>query len=132
MTTNLNQESGISGATAQSLSVPQLVSTFSYTTEGGYIKVYLAKAGFSKLAVMTFDDTHDEFAYAVQTLVSRPALVTKPVVSPVKAVYEILENAEKEFYDPFIPNPFSRLLHDNEATTELVILFRKFLEVSDV
>jgi hypothetical protein len=125
MATNLNQESGISGATAESLSVPQLVSAFSYTTEDGYIKVYLAKAGFSKLAIAIFDNTYIEYAYAVQTIVS----------SPVREAYEMVESAEKAFssdYNPFSSNPFTKLFHDNEAMTKLIILFRKFLEVNDV
>ena len=106
--------SDISGATD---SVPQLPRVFSYPVEGGYVSVYLANVGFEKMVIITFDDTHREFAYAVQTLVS----------SPVDEAYEMLENAEKEFSNPFIQNPFTKLLHDNEARTKLIIILRNFL-----
>jgi len=115
---------------SKELNISQISPIFSYQTEGGNIYVYLVKAGFSTFVFTTFDDGYSEYAYAIETLVPRPALVTKPVVSPVKTVYNMLENAEKEFYDPFISNPFSKLLQDHEARTELIVTLRKFLEAS--
>ena len=111
------------------LSIPQIDPIFSYHVESGVIYVYLVKAGYATFVFTTFDDGYSEYAYAIETLVPRPALVTKPVVSPVKAVYDMLEQAEKEFYDPFISNPFSKLLkEDHEARTKLIITVRKILE----
>jgi len=123
---NPNSDSG--AGTAQSLSVPQLSPIFSYQTEGGNIFVYLVKAGFATFVFTTFDDTHAEYAYAIETLVPKPALVTKPAVSPVKVVYDMLEEAERAFYNPFISNPFSKLLkEDHEARTRLIVILRNFL-----
>jgi len=106
--------------------VPQLSAVFSYTTdttedEEGYVRVYLAKMGFEKIAVISFDDTHREFTYAVQTLSTEPA-------RHVKEIYEMVESAEKEFSNPFIQNPFTQLLHDNEAMSQLLIIVEKFIE----
>ena len=115
---------------SEELNISQISPIFSYQTEGGNVFVYMVKAGFAVFIFTTFDDTYAEYAYAIETLVPRPALVTKPVVSPVKTVYNMLENAEKEFYDPFISNPFSKLLQDHEARTELIVTLRKFLEAS--
>jgi len=125
-TSKLGSDSG--AGTAKSLSVPQIEPVFSYPTEGGNVLVYVVKAGFATFTFITFDDYYSEYAYAIETLVPRPALVTKPVVSPVKVVYDMLESAEKEFSDPFIKNPFSQLLHDNEARSKLIRIFRKFLD----
>jgi len=111
----VNDSGGASGSQPQS--APQLVSAFSFPAEGGDIHVYLFKGGFSKYAVLAFDDTHAEFAYAVQTITS----------NPTKEAYELVESAEKAFSDPFISNPFSQLLKNSEAMTKLIIIFRNFL-----
>jgi len=115
---------------AKSLSVPQIDPIFSYPTEGGNVFVYLAKAGFATYIFVTFDDGYSEYAYAIETLVARPALVTKPFVNVAKTIWNLLEQAEKEFYNPFISNPFTQLLHDNEARTELIVCVQKLLEES--
>ena len=126
-TSKLGSDSG--AGTAKSLSVPQIEPVFSYPTEGGNVLVYVVKAGFATFTFITFDDYYSEYAYAIETLVPKPALVTKPVVSPVKVVYDMLEQAEREFYDPFISNPFSKLLkEDHEARTKLIVTLRKLLE----
>jgi len=117
--------SDISGAT---ISVPQIDPVFSYPTEGGNVLVYLVKAGFATFTFITFDDTYSEYAYAIETLVAKPALVEKPTVSPTKVVWDLLEEAEKAFYNPFIQNPFTKLLSDHEARTKLIITVRKLLE----
>jgi len=111
----VNDSGGASGSQPQS--APQVVSAFFFPAEGGDIHVYLFKGGFSKFAVLAFDDTHAEFAYAVQTITS----------SPTKEAYELVESAEKAFSDPFISNPFSQLLKNSEAMTKLIIIFRNFL-----
>jgi len=110
--------------------VPQLSAVFSYTvdtikkgdtTEEGYIRVYLAKIGFEKIAITTFDDTHREFTYSIQTLSVEPT-------RHVNEIYGMIEEAEKEFSNPFIQNPFTQLLHDNEAMSQLLIIVEKFIE----
>ena len=106
------------GASGSALSVPQIVSAFSFPAEGGDIRVYIAKTGFEKIAIITFDDTHREFAYVVQTLVK----------SPTDEAYELIETAEKVFSNPFIKNPFTKLLSDHEAMSKLVRVFRKFID----
>jgi len=115
----LNDSGGASGFNPQS--VPQLTPVFSFPAEGGDVLVYLAKAGFEKIAIVSFDDTHREFTYAVQTLSIEPA-------RHVKEIYEMIEEAEKEFSNPFISNPFSKLLNDHEAMSELLIIIEKFIE----
>ena len=126
---NPNNDSG--AGTAQSLSVPQIEPVFSYPTEGGNVYIYAVKAGFATFVFATFDDTHAEYAYAIETLVPRPALVTKPAFNVVKTVYDMLEQAEREFYDPFISNPFSKLLkEDHEARTKLIVTLEKLLDAS--
>jgi len=128
---NLNGVSGSGAGTAQSLSIPQLSPIFSYPTEGGDVLVYVVKAGFAVFVFTTFDDTHSEYAYAIETLVPKPALVTKPDVNPTKVVWDMLEQAERAFYNPFISNPFSKLLkEDHEARTRLIVILRKFLDAS--
>jgi len=110
------------------LSVPQIDPIFSYRVESGVIYVYLVKAGFATFVFATFDDGYSEYAHAIETLVARPALVTKPFVNVAKTIWDLLEQAEREFYDPFISNPFTQLLHDNETRTELIVTVRKLLE----
>jgi len=96
---------------------PKSSPLFPSLRKGATLQVYLFKGGFSKYAVITFDDTHAEFAYAVQTITS----------SPTKEAYELVESAEKAFSNPFISNPFSQLLKNSEAMTKLIIIFRNFL-----
>jgi len=130
MTEIKNPNSGSGAGTAQSLSVPQLSPVFSYPTEGGDVLVYVVKAGFATFVFATFDDNYSEYAYAIETLVAKPALVTKPFVNVAKTVWDMLEEAERAFYNPFIQNPFSKLLKDHEARTKLIICIRKFLDAS--
>ena len=78
----------------------------------------------------TFDDGYSEYAYAIETLVARPALVTKPFVNVAKTIWDLLEQAEREFYDPFIQNPFTKLLQDHEARTRLIVIIQKLLDAS--
>jgi len=107
---------------SETFDAPQLSPAFTYQTldgnDEGYIRVYFAKTGFEKIVIVTFDDTHREFAYVVQTLVK----------SPVDEAYELIESAEKLFSNPFIKNPFTKLLSDHEAMPKLVRVFRRFLD----
>jgi len=126
---NINTDSG--AGTAKSLSVPQISPIFSYPTEGGDVLVYVVKAGFAVFIFTTFDDNYSEYAYAIETLVPKPALVEKPLISPTKVVWDLLEEAERAFYNPFIQNPFSKLLkEDHEARTKLIITVQKLLDAS--
>ena len=125
---NPNSDSG--AGTAKSLSVPQLSPIFSYPTEGGDVLVYVVNAGFATFVFVSFDDNYSEYAYAIETLVAKPALVTKPFVNVAKTVWDMLEQAERAFYNPFIQNPFSKLLKDHEARTRLIVILRKFLDAS--
>ena len=122
---NPNSDSG--AGTAKSLSVPQIEPVFSYPTEGGNVYIYAVKAGFATFVFVSFDDTHAEYAYAIETLVAKPALVTKPDISPTKVVWDMLEQAERAFFNPFISNPFKLLKEDHEARTKLIVIFRNFL-----
>jgi len=124
-TLGFSDSGGASGSQPQS--VPQLDPIFSYPTEGGDVLVYVVKAGFAVFTFVTFDDNYSEYAYAIETLVPKPALVEKPLISPTKVVWDLLEQAEKAFYNPFIQNPFSKLLQDHEARTKLIVTLRNFL-----
>ena len=113
---------------SEELNISQISPIFSYQTEDGNIYMYLVKAGFAVFSFVTFDDTHAEYAYAIETLVAKPALVTKPDVNPTKTVWDMLEQAERAFFNPFISNPFSKLLkEDHEARTRLIVILRNFL-----
>jgi len=106
---------------SEAFNAQQLEPAFSYQTDEsgeGYIRVYFAKTGFEKIAIITFDDTHREFTYAVQTLVK----------SPTDEAYGLVEDAEKVFSNPFIKNPFTKLLSDHEAMSRLIRAFRRFLD----
>jgi len=115
---------------SEELNISQISPIFSYQTEDGNIYMYLVKAGFAVFSFVTFDDTHAEYAYAIETLVAKPALVTKPFVNVAKTVWDMLEQAERAFYNPFIQNPFSKLLQDHEARTKLIVTVQKFLDAS--
>ena len=124
------EKSVTGGATAKSLSVPQLDPIFSYPSEGGNVYIYAVKAGFATFVFASFDDTDAEYAYAIETLVAKPALVEKPFINVTKTVWDLLEQAEKAFYNPFIQNPFTKLLQDHEARTRLIVIIQKLLDAS--
>ena len=109
MTAKEGLESVTSGATAKSLSAPQLTPIFSYPyTGGGDIFVYIVKTEVSTIAIATFDDTSTEFAYAVQTLATGSNY----------EVYKLIKDAEERFNDNE-NNPFTQLLWDIQALSEL-------------
>jgi len=115
---------------SEELNISQILPTFSYETEGGNVYIYVVKAGFAVFVFVSFDDTHAEYAYGIETLVAKPALVEKPAINVVKTVYDMLEQAERVFYNPFIQNPFTKLLQDHEAMTRLIVIIQKLLDAS--
>ena len=117
MTANLSR-SDTGGA---SNSVPQIDPVFSYEACGGDIYVYLVKTEIAKFAIISFDDTYDEYAFAVQTLTSR---------SKYEAV-ELVRNAEKSFNYFEQDNPFTQLYDDPDAMSDLAVVLAEFFESGD-
>ena len=110
--------SEIGGATAKSLSVPQLDPIFSYPVSGGGdIYVYLVKSAVGKFAIITYDNTSVEHAFAVQTLTSN---------SEYEA-HELVRNAEKAAIF-FVNNPFTQLYEDPEAMAKLAVILARFFD----
>jgi hypothetical protein len=108
----------IGGATLSS--APQLDPVFSFHVEGGDVYVYLAKTEVAKFAIATYDNTSDEYAFAIQTLTSN---------SPFEAD-ELIRDAEKE--GAFLEdNPFSELLHNDEAMQKLANILANFFDSGD-
>ena len=109
--------SGIGAGTGvKALSVPRLDPVFSYPVEGGDIFVYLLRTEVAKIVVITFDDTSDEYAFAVQTLTSN---------SKYEAV-ELVRNAEKTYNNFEGENPFSQLYEDLDAMGKLAHILAEF------
>jgi len=98
-------------------SVSLIVPVFSFHVEGGDIYVYLVKSTIAKFAIITFDNTIDEYAFAIQTLTSN---------SKFEAV-ELVRNAEKEAIF-FENNPFRQLLDNDEAMEKLATILAKFFD----
>ena len=120
MTANLNSKTENGGATAQSLSAPQLDPVFSFHVEGGDIYVYLVKTEVAKFAIATYDNTSDEYAFAIQTLTS-------------SSKYEADELIRKAFKESifFKDNPFSELLHNDDAMDKLASILVNFFNSGD-
>jgi len=119
MTTHEETEKSVTGAGSgvKALSVPQIEPIFSFSTKGGDIYVYLVKTEIAKIAVATFDNTSDEYAFAIQTLTSN---------SEFEAV-ELIRNAEKACNN-FLRNPFTELYENSEAMEKLSKLLSEFFE----
>ena len=117
MEKNKTPNSDTSGASGSAQSVPQIDPVFSYPAEGGDIFVYLVRGGTTKFAIITYDDSFSENAYAVQTLASNPSYEALGLV----------QNAEKAFSNPFSSNPFTELINDDEAMTKLIVVLSEFL-----
>jgi len=117
MTENKVSGTEIAGATAQSQSVPQIDPVFSFHVDGGDIYVYLVKTEIAKIAIATFDNTDNEYAFAIQTLTSN---------SEYEA-YELIRNAEKECVF-FEDNPFTELLSNDEAMEKLAVILAEFFD----
>jgi len=105
-TENLNLSSDTSGATSSS--VPQLTPIFSYPVDGGLrVSIYIFNAK-SKIAIATLDDSNTVYAYSALTLIHWSDF----------EVYKLLTMAEKNYGDSE-DNPFTKLIDDHEAMSEL-------------
>jgi len=109
----INDSGGTSGS-AQSVS--RLDPVFFYPCKGeGDIFVYIAKAGYAKIAIATFDDGASEHAFAMRTITSN---------SKHEAVM-LIRSAEKTYYFSG-KNPFTELLEDSRAMAKLAIILAEF------
>ena len=120
MTAHLNSKTENGGVTAKSLSIPQINPVFSFHVEGGDIYVYLVRTEIAKIAIATYDNTSDEWAFAVQTLTSN-------------SKYEADELVKKAYKEAifFSDNPFRELLDNDEAMERLAGILAQFYNSSD-
>jgi len=95
--------------------VKELDPVFSFHVDGGDIYLYLFRSEVGKFAVITFDNTSDEWAFAIQTLTS---------ASKYEAD-ELVRNAYKEAVF-FSDNPFRELLDNDEAMERLAGILAEF------
>jgi len=95
--------------------VKELDPVFSFHVDGGDIYVYLVKTEVCKMAIITFDNTSDEWAFAVQTLTSNSKYEAD----------ELVRNAYKEAVF-FSDNPFRELLDNDEAMEKLAGILAEF------
>jgi hypothetical protein len=101
-----------------SLGIPELTPVFSFHSEGGGdVYVYLAWTEVTKFAIITFDDTSSEFAYAIQTITSSSKVEAEELV--IKAAREWSSDED---------NPFIELLRDKQAMERLHALLAQFFE----
>jgi len=92
--------------------IPQLNPIFSFKVRGGGdIYVYIADTQVCRFAVITYDDTSSEVAYAVETIQGAYQVEAKLLVE--KAIKEWGEN----------PNPFKQLKRNKEAMKQLANCF---------
>jgi len=109
--------SGAESGGSPSSSATQIDPVFSFRTSGkGDVYVYLVRTEVSKIAIITFDNTVSEFAYAVQTLTSNKFEAD-----------ELVHNA-KERYAYINDNPFFELEKDQEAMGKLASILASFFE----
>ena len=93
-------------------SILQLEPVFSYKVKGGGdIYVYIADTEVARFAVITYDDTSTEVAYAVETMQGSNQIEAESLVS--KAVKEWGET----------PNPFKQLRRNKKAMKRLADCF---------
>jgi len=86
---------------------------FSYRTSGGGdIYVYILKSEIANFAIIAFDDTSTEFAYAVQTLTGFSNLDAENLVFVAMMRWDAKEN------------PFRELKYDYEAMGRLAEIFK--------
>jgi len=106
------------------MSVPELEPVFNYTIiengEGiGDIYVYLIKSEIAEFAIMTYDDTSDEFAYSVQTMTGYPNIDAENLVLI----------AMKRWDGP--ENPFKELVRNKKAMRRLAEILNEASKVSE-
>ena len=97
--------------------VKELDPAFSYHVDGGDIYVYLVRTEIAKMTIITFGNTSDEWAFAIQTLTSN---------SQYKAD-ELVKKAYKEAVF-FSDNPFRELLDNDEAMERLAGILARFFD----
>ena len=113
-TKNLNNNTGGS----PSSNATQIDPVFSFRTSGkGDVYVYLVRTEVAKLAVITFNNTVSEFAYAVQTLTSNTRFEAEELVNDAKERYAYIND-----------NPFFELEKDQEAMGKLASILASFFE----
>jgi len=92
--------------------IPQLNPIFSLKVRGGGdIYVYIADTQVCRFAVITYDDTSTEVAYAVETIQGAYQVEARLLVT--KAIKEWGEN----------PNPFKQLLRNKKEMKRLADCF---------
>jgi len=99
----------------KSISIPEIDPVFFFHVDGGDIYVYLVKTEIAKMAIITFDNTSDEWAFAIQTLTSNSKYEAD----------ELVRNAYKEAVF-FSDNPFGELLDNDEAMDKLAGILAEF------
>ena len=97
----------------------ELEPAFNYPVETGDIYVYLMKTEVSKMAVITFDDTSLEWAYAVQSFTTNSRY----------QVDALVDKAARNYYDGGDEaNPFVELEQDDEAMKKLYTIVAQFVK----
>jgi hypothetical protein len=92
--------------------IQELSPIFSFKVKGGGdIYVYIADTPVARIAVITYDDTSIEVAYAVETIQGSPQIEAESLVS--KAIKEWGER----------PNPFKQLLRNKKEMKRLADCF---------
>jgi len=100
-------------------SVPELDPIFYFATSGGGdVYVYIMQSEIAEFAVITFDDTSDEAAYAVQTLSGYPNLDAETLVM----------NAMSSWTGD--DNPFKELHKNHKAMRRLAKILKRTSKVS--
>jgi len=126
---NLNQVTGIGGATAKSLSAPQLRPIRSYKVEGCggtiYVYVFTTQLGM-KVAVLTYHDPYYankyEYVYAASLIVG-----TNTGLSLLRDASNLFEKLYPDAQNPFI----LFALEGYEKELELVNTIATLAEVSE-
>jgi len=119
MTQEGNQVSNTGGATAKSLSVPQLDPVFSFHSEGGGdVYIYAFETGVATFLVATFDDTASEEIWAT----SSSNNVTDLLIQASREWEKVTVGGDDDV------NPFHELLHDKEAMKRLKALIAQLGE----
>jgi len=103
-----------------SISAPELTPIFSFRTSGGGdIYVYVMQSEIANFAIITFDDTSDEYAYAVQTLTGFANLDASNLVFDAMMRW----NGDD--------NPFKELKRDYKAMKKLAEILNEASRVSE-
>ena len=97
---------------SNTISVPELEPVFSYKVKGGGdIYIYIVDTEVARFAVITYDDTSTEVAYAVETIQGSNQIEAELLV----------KKAMKEWGEA--PNPFKQLRRNKKAMKRLADCF---------